>query len=435
MNQNRKAVRASTVVLLIFLASSIACKRSLDQSKSTPLPGLSAAVRISSGNADASEPAIASAPDGNFYVAWVEHGANSQADVMLARFTSDGRLDGSVTRVNSQPGLATAWRGDPPTVAVATDGTVYVGWAARVGPASGHATDLYLSSSKDQGRTFGVATRVNDDSKPADHGLHSLAVANDGRIYVSWLDERNIAPVEMKDMKMDPQMKGHHMESNRELFFASSADGGRTFTANQRVATDVCPCCKTSVAVGLDHRVYLSWRQVLPGDYRHIAITSSADQGRTFAAERIVSDDQWAIPGCPVSGAAIAIAVNGNLRALWYSAGKNGQTGLYSSESNDHGATFQPRILVAAAETRGTPVLFNDSNGAHAVWESGASDAPKILMARVSPDRKSSTEEFLLAEGALPAVAETGRRLVFAYVAKGEQHQEIRVATMTAVGQ
>src|SRR5262249_33270590 len=162
------------------------------------------------------------------------------------------RLEGSPVRVNSQPGIATAWRGDPPTIAQASDGTVFVGWTARA-VAENHTTDLYLSTSHDQGRTFS-SVKVNDDLKPAVHGMHSLVIGNDGRIYVAWLDERNMTPQPMKDMKMEAMTSGHHMENNREVFIASSGDGGRTFSDNRRVAENACPCCKTALAVAPDGR-------------------------------------------------------------------------------------------------------------------------------------------------------------------------------------
>ena len=61
-------------------------------------------------------------PTDGFYVAWVNHDANNQADVMLARFNSEGAAQGSPVSVNRQPGVATAWRGDQPSVAVAPNG-------------------------------------------------------------------------------------------------------------------------------------------------------------------------------------------------------------------------------------------------------------------------------------------------------------------------
>jgi hypothetical protein len=147
-----------------------------------------AAVRVSAGGTAAAEPAAATARDGSVYVAWVEH-KGKEADVWLAHFDGEARPAGQPVRVNPNAGEATAWRGDPPSLAVAPDGTVYVVWTARDASAP-HATTLYLSASRDGGRGFGPPSKVNDDAKPGDHGMHSLAVAGDGRVYVAWLDER-----------------------------------------------------------------------------------------------------------------------------------------------------------------------------------------------------------------------------------------------------
>ena len=65
---------------------------------------------------------------------------------MLARFNDDGEMQGAPVRVNRQPGVATAWRGDQPSLAVAPDGAVHVLWTARVDAGEKHGTDIYLSS-------------------------------------------------------------------------------------------------------------------------------------------------------------------------------------------------------------------------------------------------------------------------------------------------
>src|SRR4030095_7621970 len=110
-------------------------------------------LQISANGVDAAEPATAAAPDGTFYVTWVNHDAK-QADVMLAHFNTEGTQQGAAVRVNRQPGVATAWRGDQPSVAVATDGAVYVLWTARVEDKDKHGTDIYLSVSNDRGQSF-----------------------------------------------------------------------------------------------------------------------------------------------------------------------------------------------------------------------------------------------------------------------------------------
>ena len=419
MNMGNSTLKLTAGLLFTASFAISGCTHSTRTISTAPLPGLSQPVRVSSGDADAAEPAIASSPDGSVYVAWVNHGPKSQADVMIARFKGDGQMQGPAVRVNSQPGIATAWRGDPPTVAVASDQTVFVGWTARVDSESGHAADIYLSSSKDHGQTFGVPVKVNDDPKPAVHGMHSLTVAKDGRIYVAWLDERNVAPMPMKDMKMDAKTSGHHMESNRELFIASSTDGGHTFTRNQRVATNVCPCCKTALAVNSDGRLYLSWRQVLPGDFRHISVASSSDHGHTFTTPLIVSDDQWVLAGCPVSGATLSALEDGSVRVLWYSEGKNGQTGIYSSKTTDNGATFRPRQLVAAGSVRGTPVLIRSRDGLAAIWQSVENNIGTVLIAPRIDDATSPNSSVVVTNAELPAATTNTNRLFVAYIAKG----------------
>jgi hypothetical protein len=426
-NSNIQRLHVLGILSISMLVLSGCQRSSLEASNRKVLPGLSEPIPVSSGDA-AAEPAIAASPDGSVYVVWVNHGSKSQADVMIARFTGDGKMQSSAVRVNSQPGIATAWRGDPPTVAIAPDQTVLVGWTARVESESGHATDIHLSSSKDHGQTFGAPVKVNDDSKPADHGMHSLTVGKDGRIYVAWLDERNVAsPV--KDMKMNEKTTSHHMESNREVFIAASTDGGRSFARNQRVASDVCPCCKTALATTSDGRLYLSWRQVLPGDFRHIAVASSSDQGKTFTEPKIVSDDQWVLAGCPVSGATLLAAEDGSVRVLWYSEGKNGQTGLYSSRTTDNGATFGPRQLIAAGVVRGTPVLIRGQDGLEAIWQGSENNARTVQIAPRIGDAATPNSFVVVANAELPAATANSNRLFVVYVAKGGAGQGVWLVT------
>jgi hypothetical protein len=96
---------------------------------------------------------------------------------MLARFNQKAQMQGSPVRVNREAGAATAWRGDQPSVAVASDGAVYVLWTARVDAGDKHGTDIYLSASTDRGQSFTNEVKVNDDKAPGPHGMHSLAVA------------------------------------------------------------------------------------------------------------------------------------------------------------------------------------------------------------------------------------------------------------------
>lgn len=375
--------------------------------------------QISAADVDAAEPVTVSAPGGGFYVAWVDHDANNQADVLLARFDSDGVAVGSPVKVNQTAGVATAWRGDPPSVAV-TDRAVYVLWTARVESQSKSGTDLYFSVSHDQGKTFDAAVKVNDDKAPGAHGMHSLAVAKDGRIYVAWLDERNVqAP------KPSPQAGGHHMESNRELFFSDSNDGGKTFAANRKVAENACPCCKTALAIAPDGTLYASWRDVLPGDFRHIAVASSTDNAAHFSAPVIVSDDKWVLHGCPVSGPSLSVATNGTLKVVWFAAGEAGATGLYVAETHDQGRTFSPRTLLTEEAVKGTPALATGNDRAVAIWQGLNAQQAETKVREVGG---AGAAVSVAANAELPSGAFSKDKLFVAYIAKVGEKRSVWLA-------
>jgi len=406
-------------------------------------------VRVSPSNVNSGEPAIAGASDGSVFVTWVEHKKGKEANVFIQRFAGDGKPLSEPVRVNPQPEQATAWRGDPPTVVVGSDNTVYVGWTARIESSEASANDLYVSVSRDGGRSFNAPSKINDDPMPGPHGMHSLAVDKDGRILVAWLDERYLkkeaaSPKQTSNLRQslpegyqfekvqaDGNQKKHqhqHKEPNREVYFSMSKDGGKSFSANKRLAGDVCPCCKTSVLAAPDGRVYVGWRQVLKDDFRHIAVASSANGGESFAPAVIVSDDRWQIVGCPVSGAALATDAGNRLKVAWFTAGDAGVPGLYSAESTDGGKTFSPRTLISDVAGSGTPILlFDATEGYRIVW-SGRDE--NLLAANTEPSTGSSTNVREM-RGLFPAAALAGGQLFTSYIKLEGENRSIWLSNIS----
>jgi hypothetical protein len=401
-------------VLLSLLLAAGCARFNAGASRATFQP-----IQISAPEVDAAEPVTATAPDGGFYVAWVNHNANSESDVMLARFDNDGVSSGSPVMVNQQAGVATAWRGDPPSVAVA-DKSVYVLWTARVESDGKKGTDLYLSVSQDSGKTFATAVKVNDDKLPGAHGMHSLAVAKDGKIYIAWLDERNVAAPQPSK-----HAGGHHMESNRELFISYSTDGGKTFSKNQKVAENACPCCKTALAVSSDGTLYASWRQVLPGNFRHIAVASSTDGGASFSSPVIVSDDKWVLQGCPVSGPSLSTTADGTLKVVWYAAGEGDAPGLYFAETRDKARTFSPRSLLMQETVKGTPALAAANDRAVAIWQGAVGQQPETKIREIGG---AGAAVSVAANAELPSGVLAKDKLFVAYITKVGEKRSIWLA-------
>ena len=387
LKKMRKIILPSALILFVspFLLANCANEDSPPQTNAEVNSPQS--IQINAPEIDAAEPAVAAASDGGVFVVWVEHGANKTADVFLQKFDAEGKPSGEKTRVNRNAGEATAWRGDPPTVKVGADGAIYVGWTKRVKTETGSGTDFYVSISRDGGKTFQTTAKVNDDTTPASHGMHSLAIDKNGKIYAAWLDERNIKKPAHVQNKLspdfafvkanytptpEPKQADEEAEPNSEVFFAVSTDGGKSFSTNKKLSSEVCPCCKTAVLVATDGKIYVSWRQVIGDNFRHIALASSADGGENFSAPTIVSDDRWQIAGCPVSGASLVSGKDNNVRVAWFSAGAAGAPGIYQTYSTDGGKTFAPRVLVSEGFSPISPqFVVGESNVSHIAWTNG----------------------------------------------------------------
>jgi len=105
-----------------------------------------------------------------------------------------------------------------------THGWVYV--LASVDPPGSDPMDVHLIRSTDGGLTFGAPVRVNDDpnTNGAWQWFGTLSVAGNGRLDVVWNDTRNYP--------------GTYLS---ELYYASSTDGGTTWSANQQVSPPFDP--------------------------------------------------------------------------------------------------------------------------------------------------------------------------------------------------
>jgi hypothetical protein len=106
-----------------------------------------------------------------------------------------------------------------------TNNNIYM--EASVTPYDGfHASDVMFAKSTDGGVTFSTPRRINDDAMDSAkwHWLGTMAVAPNGRIDVVWLDSRNAAN-----------------NTDSQLFYSYSTDGGDTWSANVAVSNSFNP--------------------------------------------------------------------------------------------------------------------------------------------------------------------------------------------------
>jgi hypothetical protein len=223
---------------------------------------------------------------------WLDYGG---ADLLLARSLDGGRTFEPAITVNDNPPDSPA-RISFHNLAVADDGTIYASWIdARVrdharevvyreGGAAGHVgheepgTEMRVAVSVDGGRTFGSSLVVDGNTCPCCRT--SLAVGNQGEIYVAW---RKI-----------------YEGGIRDITVARSTDGGASFAAPQPVHRDEwefpgCPHAGPSLAVDDASRLHVAWYTGRE-DRQGLWYAVSEDRGETFSDPVAILTDEWVPP-------------------------------------------------------------------------------------------------------------------------------------------
>jgi hypothetical protein len=90
--------------------------------------------------------------------------------------------------------------------------------------------------------------------------------------------------------------------------------------------------------------------------------------------------------------------------------------------------TFGPRKLVAAGQTKGTPLLVAENGSLKSVWEDREGGKSQVLTVNFKDSTTASDSFVITADGELPAASATQRRIFIAYIAK-EQSQVIRLVS------
>ncbi|HXE79749.1 MAG TPA: sialidase family protein [Vicinamibacterales bacterium] len=365
----------------------------------------------------------------------------SGTDVFAAVSRDGGSTFGPPVRVNKGPGEARLGGELPPRVALthargSAPPEIVVVWTAR-----GEQTAIKVARSRDGGRTFGAPALLQSPRAPGDRGWPSVAVDASGRVHAVWLDHRGLAEhrTASRDHRRHAPHDGVAMAQRSGLYYASLAVASGEATPERELAKGVCYCCKTALAAGQDGALYAAWRHVYPGNLRDMAFTMSADGGRTFSQPVRVSEDAWAIDGCPDDGPAIAVDERGVVHLVWPTViGDDAPEGAIFYASTRDGVRFTPRVRVPTlGGTRPShPQIAVDRNGRIFVAWDESIDGERIAVVRELWPRTGGTPEFgpviRLAEDAAsyPVLAATDRGLIAAWTVGGEPSRvQVRAVT------
>jgi hypothetical protein len=254
-------------------------------------------------------------------VAWAATAGSDGHDIFVATSRDGGTTFGAPVQVNAVAGDGRVVGEIPPRVALhlragAAAPDVVVAWNAK-----DQGTEIKIARSTDGGRTFGAPASLQSAGAAGDRGWHALALDDQGVAHVLWLDHRGLA--EAKAAAGGAQAPSHEHKGEHDGVAMAQRPGLRYATFGARVSADrqltpgVCYCCKSAAVALPGGRLVAAWRHVYEGNLRDIAFTESRDGGATFAPVARVSEDGWAINGCPDDGPALAAGQDGRVHVAW----------------------------------------------------------------------------------------------------------------------
>lgn len=450
MRVSRISGRIATPAIASLLALG-GCSRAPESAPAAaPAPAATEAVRIAVDGAVNSGVSIAAAGH-RAVVTWAATVA-AGTNVYAAVSDDGGKTFGTPVRVNDVDGDARVNGEQPPRVAIGAD--IAVAWVSRLTGVS----RIRMARSADGGRTFAPAATAHNESLTGARGWQSLAIDANNLVHAAWLDGRDANPgAPSKPAPPKPaatsgaasSSHAMHRSSRQDIFHAvwrpdRKAPEGKTNAIEARVATDVCFCCKTSVATAPDGTSYVAFRHIYPTNLRDMAVARSIDGGRSFEAPVRVSEDQWQINACPEDGPSIAVGADGTLHITWPTLipGSEPRKGIFYSYSTDRGRTFAPRIRVddggEGSRTAAHPQLTIAGATVAVVWDESASQGRQVRFAEIGSTSSTWTPSVSTPvtisgaeRGVYPAVTTVSGTPLVAWTSEASDASVVRVRRVT----
>jgi hypothetical protein len=387
---------------------------------------------------------VSLASNGSFVVAtWSARLAGGQEDIYVATSRDGGQTFPAPVRVNATGGDAFVNGEQPPRVALVaqpgSDPQIDVMWVGK----RDKSTPLKSARSVDGGKSFGPTAAVPGSEAVGLRGWHSITADSRGNVLAAWLDHRRMSEHDSETTAMHHHdaagsgapattaaSDGTEMAQLSQLYFATF--GG---APAHPVTSGVCFCCKTAIASGPGGEIYIAWRHVYPGNLRDIAFTASRDGGRTFTAPVRISEDKWAINGCPEDGPVLAVDRESRVHAVWPTVvSENGDSvkALFHAVTRD-GQAFSARVRLPSRGQANHPQMALAGDGSVVIaWDESGDGPRRIALARGRIDREGGVILERLASanaraGSYPALASLPQGVMLAWTAGDPAMSTIRI--------
>ena len=329
---------------------------------------------------------------GTLWLAWVQ-----QQQIFIQSSSDQGTSFSAPVAVNKTPEAIAAQNESRPKIKVDKQGNIYVSWVLTLDEK--RSTYVRFSRSTDGGKHFSPPITINDNLEVIRHRFDSLAVGNNGELFIAWLDARHTEAAK-KDQKSFEGLS---------LYYAWSNDQGQHFFPNQKIADHTCECCRLDTAIDQHNLPVIVWRHIYTNSIRDHAIVSFAAWEQPGAMQHL-GQENWQIDACPHHGPGLAIAADNRYHAVWFSNSASKQ-GLFYAYSTDAGQSFStplnfgrngashPHVLALGNRVG---IVWQEYDGKHSsVQLMQSQDAGKTWSApaQVAEDTVMLDEPFLITDG------------------------------------
>jgi hypothetical protein len=271
-----------------------------------------------------------------------------------------------------------------PKIAVANNGNIYITWTQHLpSPYTGY---IWFARSTDGGKSFSKPIIVHHDQAEITHRFDAITVTASGRIYVAWVDKRDLIVAKKSGQAYD----------GAAIYYAVSDDHGLSFSHERKVADNSCECCRIAMIVDDQGNAVMMWRHLFEQGVRDHAIASINPEQDSYQIHR-ASFANWKIDACPHHGPAIAKGGDWGYHMAWFDGGEN--TGLFYARMDGNAWVSSPaKRFGDASKQAGHPALLSNGEDVWLAWKERSDNASQIKLAKSNDGGRSWSDPITLAQ-------------------------------------
>lgn len=262
-----------------------------------------------------------------------------------------------------------------PKIAIAQNGNIYVTWTqALPAPYSGY---IWFSRSINGGKSFSQPSIVHQDRAEITHRFDALAVSPSGRVFVAWVDKRDLIAAKKAKQAYD----------GAAIYYAVSDDQGLSFGAEQKAVDNSCECCRIAMLANEKGDAVMMWRHLFDGGVRDHAMAKIGVNEKSTKIHR-ASFGQWKINACPHHGPALAKGGDWGYHMAWFDGGD--KAGLFYARMDGDAWVSSPAKRFGDANSQaGHPALISNGEQVWLAWKEMTDTASEVKLVKSDDSGRS----------------------------------------------